>query len=281
MFATELKLSKKLLPIETTALTVAYHRALESVRPDRLFEDPFAALFVAIAGDAALSAAKLLFASTDYFAIRTRFFDDFLSKSCRSGCRQVVLLASGLDARAFRLPFPAGVRLFEVELQTMLLFKESVLSIARARPRCDRHLVSADLRNDWQSSLVQAGFRDVPTVWLIEGLLYFLTNEDTDRLLRDITELSPSGSAIGFDHVNEATLQAIAPIADGMARRGVGWRSAVEHPAPWLRDLGWTASVHPHGQVAERYGRPFEQLDCPAGIEPVTWLVEARRSGQT
>ncbi|MHB8674760.1 MAG: SAM-dependent methyltransferase, partial [Candidatus Limnocylindrales bacterium] len=125
-----------------TALIVAQARALESKRPDSLFIDPFAEDFVARAGEAFLKASAefapilALRGNGRYFALRTRFFDDFVVDVCRAGCQQVILLGAGLDTRAFRIVLPEGVRLFELDLPHVLAFKEEVLSARAVAPIC-------------------------------------------------------------------------------------------------------------------------------------------------
>src|SRR5262249_54799214 len=116
-----------------TALSVADARARESARPDRLFDDPFAQLFVDAAGaefapPSTANAIDIRAARAEYVAIRTRFFDDELRAACAAGCRQVVVLAAGLDTRAFRLEWPVGARLFELDVAEVLAFKERVLA---------------------------------------------------------------------------------------------------------------------------------------------------------
>jgi methyltransferase (TIGR00027 family) len=144
--------------VSETALGAAEMRAEESRRTDRLFDDPYAAAFVeaapplfpdipSIADDAALAA--LIEASITGVAIRTRFYDDYLSAASAAGCSQVVLLAAGLDTRAFRLGWPAGVRVFEIDLPGLFAFKERVLAGLGAIPRCERTVVAVDLREDW------------------------------------------------------------------------------------------------------------------------------------
>ncbi|WP_394839290.1 SAM-dependent methyltransferase [Pendulispora rubella] len=264
--------------IETTALIVAYHRSLEHARPDRLFADPFAAAFVEAAQAEGIASDTMPAAPTDYFAVRTRFFDEYLLKAVHAGCRQMVTLAAGLDARAFRLQLPRGVRLFEVELATMLRFKESVLSTLRARRECDRVLVPTDLRDDWPAALVEAGFdTSVPTAWLVEGLLFYLTNEDGDRLLQRVTKLSAPGSWLGAEHVNHATIDVMAAVLSRLAQGGAPWQSFIENPDAWMARLGWVSRVSPHDELALRYGRPLELGAFPAGKQPKAWLIEATR----
>ncbi|WP_394829706.1 SAM-dependent methyltransferase [Pendulispora albinea] len=262
--------------IETTALTIAHYRALESARPDRLFFDPFASAFVEAAGRAGDSASQLPAAPADYFAVRTKYFDEYVERACAAGCPQVVILAAGLDARAFRLALPPEVRLFEVELATMLRFKESVLAKTRARAKCDRILVPSDLRDDWPAALSRIGFRhDVPTAWLVEGLLFYLTKADGDRLLQRIARLSVLGSRIGLEHVNQATRDGMAATLAALAARGAPWQSSVEDPAAWLAGLGWNARVSDQGKLGRRYGRApaLPAADDP-GSGPKAWLVE-------
>ncbi|WP_394850037.1 SAM-dependent methyltransferase [Pendulispora brunnea] len=265
--------------IETTALIVAYHRSLEHARPDRLFDDPFAGAFVAAAQAEGMASDTMPAAPTDYFAVRTRFFDEYLLKACRAGCRQIVTLAAGLDARAFRLQLPREVRLFEVELATMLRFKESVLSTLRARRDCDRVLVPADLRDNWPAALVEAGFDTAsPTAWLVEGLLFYLTNDDGDRLLERVTQLSAPGSWLGVEHVNRATLDAMGAVLSRLAQGGAPWQSFIENPDAWMARLGWVSRVSPHDELALRYGRSLQIGPFPQGEPPKAWLIEATRA---
>jgi methyltransferase (TIGR00027 family) len=110
-----------------------------------------------------------------YFALRTRFFDDFVVGACTCGCKQVVVLGAVLDTRAYRLPWPAGVRLLELDTPDVLGFKERVLSRRRALAHCERVAVAVDLLGDWPAALAAAGFgTTAATAWLAEGLLRYL-----------------------------------------------------------------------------------------------------------
>src|SRR5262245_12317900 len=115
------------------------------------------------------------FAGPDpYLTIRTRFFDDALLNAVRdSSIDQVVILAAGMDARAFRLEWPHGTRLFEVDREDVFTHKEAVLSRLKARPSCDRRIVQQDLAQPWVTALVDAGFEPTQkAAFLAEGLLY-------------------------------------------------------------------------------------------------------------
>src|SRR5690606_10582605 len=126
----------------------------------------------------------------------------YLLSAARAGCHQVVLLAAGLDARAFRLPWPTGVRLWEADLPEVFAFKEPVLADRGATPLCERTVVPVDLREDWTRTLREdAGFDPhQPTAWLIEGLLMYLDEGERNLLLERVGALSSAGSRIELDH---------------------------------------------------------------------------------
>lgn len=252
-----------------TAVEVAIVRARESERPDRLFEDPYAAAFVAALGatladeaadaqtpEAARAALAL------QIAIRTRFFDDQLIDACSIGCRQVVLLAAGLDTRAFRLAWPPGVRLFELDLPDVVSFKDAVLAERGAVPRCGRVSLPVDLRGDWPAALVDAGFdRRQPTAWLAEGLLIYLTAEEATRLLESIVALSAPGSQLVCERANFAdpVLLEQANALLGMDHFSALWKGGLGHDAAdWLRSHGWEVYAHDLAPVAAGYGRPAD-----------------------
>jgi methyltransferase (TIGR00027 family) len=157
-----------------TALTAAAGRAVESSRPDRLIDDPYAAAFVRADDaplplpvrwpdeDAELSQQQaLLLLGANYVGLRSRVFDDFLREACTSGARQVVILAAGLDTRAYRLDWPPSVRLFEIDQPGVLAFKETVLHDLGARLRCARTAIAVDLRDDWPRALRDRGLSRV------------------------------------------------------------------------------------------------------------------------
>src|SRR4051812_9440004 len=183
-----------------TAIGAAMMRARESLRDDPLFDDPFAAAFVDAAppvfedgptSDDDPELATLEAAFEDAVSVRTRFYDEFVLDAAASACHQVVLLGAGLDSRAFRLTWPADVRLFELDTPEVLTFKERVLSSTGATPRCDRTTVASDLREDWTIALREAGFDSSDrTGWVIEGVIPYLPDDAAERLLFGVTELS-------------------------------------------------------------------------------------------
>ncbi|RSM81963.1 SAM-dependent methyltransferase [Kibdelosporangium aridum] len=270
-----------------TALGVAAARALESERPDRLFNDPYAADFVG--GDPhgfrdASDQSRAVFEGLgDYLAIRTHFLDTYLTGVVGPDVRQVVLVAAGLDTRAFRMPWPSGVRLFEVDLPQVLDFKQDVLDDRGARSSCQRTVVPADLTTDWAIPLRNSGFRhDEPTVWLVEGLLVYLTEADNDRLMARITELSCPGSRLAVEYVTRTSLvtSSVRQLREGFAHELSSlWRNAASTaPAAWLAGHGWTVDRHRLAGLAESYGRPMPPAFDPRLPESSTVdLLTARR----
>lgn len=272
----------QLEPVERTALGVAMIRARESRRADRLFDDPYAQAFVdaapgAIAGrpraseDAAEArpagpagpagpAAGLSAAFYARVAIRTRFFDGYLAAAASAGCSQLVLLAAGLDTRAFRLAWPPGTRVFEVDLPGVLAFKDAVLTRRGAVPCCQRIAVPADLRADWPAALAGAGLdRARPTAWLAEGLLIYLTADDAGRLLTSVTGLSAPGSQLSFEHSPEGTAALLDRTRQtpSLHRYAGLWKGGLGTDAPrWLASHGWRPSLHELAALATDYGRP-------------------------
>ena len=226
--------------------------AAESERVDRLLDDPYAAAFVAAAPPLfpdvpSLSdhddLAALVEAGITGVAIRTRFFDEHVEAACAAGCRQVVLLAAGLDTRAFRLHWPDDVRLFELDLPELFAFKERVLATQNASPRCDRRVVPADLRSDWSTPLRAAGFEPSRlTTWVAEGLLVYLSRVDAERLLTVVRDFSARGSRLSFDcdlPDQGSTLDRARDLA-GMEAVASMWQGGLgEDSAAWLRQHGW------------------------------------------
>src|SRR3984957_11611557 len=135
-------------------------------------------------------------------AARPRFFDDFFVEATKAGIRQAVILASGLDARAYRLPWPGGTTVYEIDQPQVIEFKSRTLAELGASPTADRRAVAVDLRDDWPTALREAGFDPTqPTAWSAEGLLGYLPPEAQDRLLDTVTALSAPGSRIGTESV--------------------------------------------------------------------------------
>ena len=259
--------------IGRTAFAVAALRAAENRRADRLFADPYAAAFLAAAGlpDGA-DERDFVAIMGEQVAVRTRFLDAALTAA---GCPQVVLVASGMDSRPWRLDWPAGSELFELDQPAVLRFKQEVM--AEQPPRCVRHEVPADLRTDWPVDLLRAGFQpDRPTAWLIEGLLYALDETGADRLLDAITTLSAPGSSLAFDHIENspALHAALTGLHPGLAAL---WQPGPADPSAWLTRHGWQPELHELDELARQHGRPTHPAyDPAAGGTAHAWLGRAR-----
>jgi len=257
-----------------TALGVAMVRARESRRADRLFDDPYAQAFVdaapgafpeepKTAGELAALGPMASLGALFYAhgVIRTRFFDDYLTAATAAGCSQVVLLAAGLDTRAFRLPWPKDTRVFEVDLPDVLAFKDSVLAAQGAVAGCERATVPADLRADWTTSLAKAGYDHArPAAWLAEGLLIYLAATEAERLLTGITEPSAPGSQLAFEHspMAAAALTDQARQMPAMQQYTKLWQGGLSDDAPrWLTSHGWQPKLHELAALAATYQRPI------------------------
>jgi methyltransferase (TIGR00027 family) len=247
-----------------TALGAARSRAQENGRPDRLFEDAFAAVFVAAAGPvlpvgAGNGVGAALSAHT---AIRTRFYDDYLTTA---GIAQVVLVAAGLDARAYRLPWPSGTRIFELDQPEIFEFKERTLAGLHTEPACERVTVPVDLREDWAPALVEAGFDSGRrTAWLVEGLLIYLSAPEAAGLLTAIGALSAPGSTIAFESGDAAgsPLLAMAREMPTMKQYAAMWKGGLgQEASDWLERAGWSVEHHDFAAVAGALGRSNPDWD--------------------
>jgi methyltransferase (TIGR00027 family) len=195
---------------------------------------------------------------------RTVFLDDLLAEAGQQGCRQVVLLGAGFDARAFRLPWPPGTRCFEVDTPDVLGPKDQVLTAEDAAPGCERLVVPCDLRDDWPAALRAAGLDPArPTAWIAEGLLVYLAPADVDRLLDTITGLSAPGSWLGLTMTTRE-----AGSFDGTRLKTLRQSQAPDDPAGWLGARGWAAEITGPREVLRAHGRPLPERGRPDWARP-------------
>ena len=278
--------------VGATAVMVAAARAAETDRPDPLIRDPYARILVADAGTGAWElmlddAVMAKIADTDaeiaamfqhmgnYQAVRTHFFDDFFAEAADAGIRQVVILASGLDSRAFRLPWPAGTTVYEIDQPKVLEYKAATLARHGVAPSADRREVAVDLRQDWPAALVKAGF-DIatPTAWLAEGLLMYLPADAQDRLFTQVTELSAPGSRVAAEtmgiHAEDRRERMRKRFASLTAQFGVQPMDITEltyedpdraDVAVWLAEHGWRSGALASNDEMRRLGRFVEIAD--------------------
>jgi len=254
-------------PVSTTAIGVAAIRAAEGARPDALFGDPLADAFVRAAGSLwsptnVPEQQGRVAAVITWVRVRTRFLDDLLLDACANGCRQVVILGAGLDARGFRLVWPPGVRLFELDLHHILEFKERVVRDERREPACERIVVPTDLAGDWTRDLGAAAFDPArPTTWIAEGLLVYLAEETRESVLDDLSARSAPGSRFGLTLANaERRPEPSSPAGSVPSRPGdymALWQSEPPaDPEAWLGARGWRVELYDAYERAQLYGLP-------------------------
>ncbi|MFJ2109308.1 class I SAM-dependent methyltransferase [Streptomyces microflavus] len=274
--------------VGVTALLVAAARAIETHRPDSLARDVFAEHFVLAAPASAGwpihprqvpegDADPLWGRFARYFGLRTRVLDDFLLQSVHAGgARQVVLLGAGLDSRAFRLDWPPGCVIFEIDREEVLAFKHQVLDGLSAAPKAARVPVPMDLRADWAGALPGAGFDPAaPSVWLVEGLLFYLPPAAETYLIETVDRLSTAGSALAFEvkldkdllEYRDSPLYTATKHQIGIDLLDLFDREPRPDSAGNLTDKGWSTSVHTPFDFTRRHRRgPLpEQNDALAG----------------
>ena len=263
-----------------TACWTASARAHESQRADRLFDDPWAEALAGQVGAEWL--AQRTADSLTPIVLRTRFFDDFLQQiTSQHNLRQIVLVAAGLDTRAFRLAWSEHTCVFELDQPAVLDHKQQVLDRAGALPRCDRRAIGVDLAAAWQSSLLAAGYEPTrPSGWLLEGLSFYLPDEAIVRLLDTVTDLAAPGSWLGLDVINRLTLTSplTRPWIEMQAALGAPWIGTLDEPVEILAARGWAASLTQAGQPEVNHGRwrlPVIPVNLPT--LPHNWLVTAHK----
>jgi methyltransferase (TIGR00027 family) len=207
----------------------------------------------------------------DAMAVRTRFFDTFFDEATQAGIRQAVILASGLDARAYRLEWPTGMTVFEVDQPEVIAFKTQTLSALGANPTTDRRTVAIDLRNDWPAALAEAGFdTSRPTAWIAEGLLGYLPPEAQDRLLDNISALSADGSRLATEAIpdnkdvdEEKVREMMRKATDQWRTHGfdldfdeLGYQGDRNDVAEYMDGLGWRSVGRQMSQLLVEHGRP-------------------------
>jgi methyltransferase (TIGR00027 family) len=248
---------------------VAGIRAAETARPDRLFADPLAAAFVAAAGSPPPRATSQQAAALQMWIVaRTVFLDELITAACADGVRQVVLLGAGFDTRAFRLPWPPGVRCFELDTGDVLAAKQQVLAEQGAVAGCERSVLPTDLGGDWPPALRAAGLDPVrPAIWVAEGLLVYLSPDQVDRLLDEVTSLSAPGSRLGLTFRSRERGDRSAP-APALRRS-----AAPDDPVGWLAGHGWAAGLASAREVLRTHGRPMPARPAGQGGSPPRALL--------
>ena len=294
--------------VGATATMVAAARAVASRADDPVINDPFAEPLVRAVGvdfftklaTGELTAEDLDVDSdgqnpvgvtnfADMMAARTKFFDEFFADAAAAGVRQAVILASGLDARGYRLTWPADMVLYEIDQPDVIAFKRQTLAGLGAEPRTDLKTVAIDLREDWARALAEAGFdANRPTAWIAEGLMGYLPPEAQDRLLDQIGELSAPGSRLAVEAVPSQQEADQQEARERMQASTDQWR---EHGfdlefselvffgeradvVEYLSGHGWTAHGTPANDLLRRYG--LTPIDAEQGFADVSYVSASK-----
>src|SRR5215471_2933218 len=243
-----------------SARWAAAQRARESKRSDRLFFDPLAPAFSGQEGITALQLSEKYNPrhedTADYIAIRTRFFDDVARNGAADGVRQVVLPAAGMDARAYRMPWPDSTTLYEIDHPELLAIKEEILQRQDRAPECKRITIGADLTQDWAHLVVDSGFKaNERSVWLIEGLFYYLDEPAVNHVLKEVSRLAAPGSVLVTDLVSRSLLTSpwMQQALKAMEEQGMGWRFGTDDPVGLFAVHGWDAAIKDPGEEGAKY----------------------------
>jgi methyltransferase (TIGR00027 family) len=292
--------------VGATATMIAAARALATEETSPLINDPFAAPLVRAVGidfftrvvDGEISPILTEGASetgdtelqreTDSMAVRTRFFDEFFINATTAGIGQAVILAAGLDARAYRLAWPPGSVVYEVDQPKVIEFKTETMARLGAGPTTERRTVSIDLREDWPTALRHSGFDATkPAAWSAEGLLMYLPPDAQDRLFDHITALSAPGSQLATEYHPDADStmaergQALndrwANLGCDVDLSGLFYDGERNDVAGYLSDRGWQVTTRPRRELFDDYGRVFPTGEEPAVFRNIVSIIATRR----
>jgi methyltransferase (TIGR00027 family) len=284
--------------VGATATAVATQRAMASQGPDPLLDDPWADALVRAVGSETF--IKLLDGTRgdskdpllsrqpirEQITVRTRFFDDFFLQATESGIRQAVIVASGLDTRAYRLPWPGETVVYEIDQPEVIAFKTQTLAGLGAEPTAARRTVAIDLRDDWPAALVAAGLdTGQPTAWSAEGLLVYLPPDAQDRLFDNITALSAPGSRVATEHMDMRNIPSdwAQKLTERARRNGsnidlaslffAGERNSA---AEYLAEHGWRVDIRTTEQAfgANGFQVPNDELASFGGDSGYLWAIK-------
>ncbi len=285
--------------VGATATMVAAQRALSS--DEKLIDDPYAAPLVRAVGIdvyVRLVNGEIPVGEESEFgpermaqgmACRTRFYDQFFLDATKAGVGQAVILASGLDARAYRLPWPAGTVVYEVDMPDVIDFKTLTLGDLGAEPTAERRTVAVDLRDDWATALRSAGFDpQAPAAWSAEGLLVYLPDAAQDALFDNITALSAPGSRLAFEFVPDTAVFADERWRAHHARMGelgfeidfndLVYHGQRSHVVDYLTQKGWDTSSRTVAELHAANGFVYPDDDVAAAFADVTYTSAVLRN---
>ncbi|OBI87899.1 class I SAM-dependent methyltransferase [Mycobacterium asiaticum] len=289
--------------VGATATMVAAGRALATKSPDGLIDDPFADPLVRAVGvdfftkmiDGELELESFENFSPDRMqamingmGVRTKYFDEYFANATTHGVRQAVILASGLDARAYRLPWPDGTVVYEIDQPQVIEFKTTTLAGIGAEPTATRRPVAIDLRGDWPAALQAAGLDATkPTAWLAEGLLIYLPPDAQDRLFDNITALSAPGSTVATEFVPgiiDFDADRVREMSGSLRNHGldVDMASLVysgerNHVLDYLRGKGWEVDGVTRTDLFRHNGLPVPATEDDDPLGEIIFISGALR----
>jgi methyltransferase (TIGR00027 family) len=273
--------------VGSTALFVATARALEAQKPDPLVVDPYAEVFCRAVGgwaadvlDGELPDHQLKIPDwgqhfVNFQGARTKYFDEYFRRAAGAGVRQVVTLAAGLDSRAYRLDWPAGTTIFELDQPQVLEFKRQVLADHGAEPKAERREIAVDLRDDWPQALRDSGFDPPqPSAWIAEGLLIYLPAAAQGQMFTGIDGLAAPGSHVAVedgapldqDEFEAKREEERAAMADGAERPfyQLVYNERIAPATEWFGERGWTAVGTLLADYLRENGRTVPEADAEA-----------------
>ncbi|MGV0739307.1 class I SAM-dependent methyltransferase [Mycobacterium syngnathidarum] len=271
--------------VGSTALFVAASRALEAQKEDPLAVDQYAEVFCRRVGGDWIAAVE----GTDpehplqtefgesfvtFQGARTKYFDEYFTRAIDAGIKQVVLLAAGLDSRAYRLPWADGTVVYELDQPQVLEFKRETIDGLDDAPRAERREVAIDLRDDWPRALQDSGFDPArPSAWIAEGLLIYLPATAQEQLFAGIDALAAPGSFVGIeeaepmpDEAFEAKRAEAAASDEENAFFTLVYNQQHEPAQRWFGSRGWDAVATPLHRYLVDVGRPVPAPDSEAGL---------------
>ncbi|ULE33852.1 SAM-dependent methyltransferase [Mycobacterium sp. IDR2000157661] len=285
--------------VGSTATMVAAQRVLS--HREGLIDDPFAEPLVravgldfflrALDGEVDLDAIDPRFnarRAAEGMAVRTRHFDRLFTDASAVGIRQAVILAAGLDARAYRLTWPGGTAVYELDQPEVIAFKDDTLARLGARPAVNRRAVAVDLRDDWPKALSDNGFDAMkPTAWIAEGLLIYLPPEAQDLLFDRIDALSAPGSRLATEHIPDISMfsdERSQEIADRLRKYGhdIEMRDLIYHGerndiVDYLNARGWDVTAQSMRDAYAANGFDFPDEETIGMFADVSYVAAAKR----
>jgi methyltransferase (TIGR00027 family) len=261
-------LNKKFNGVARTSLLVAAMRALETKRSEtegRFFTDPYAEILAGKEGFELMNRAIAEVGDQPAIAVRTAYMDEKFNEALKSGIRQIVMIASGMDSRAYRMKFPEGTKVFELDQAEVLKYKREKL--INVKPTCERREIEVDLRVEWQNKLVEAGFKKGErTLWMVEGLLMYLEESQVIMLFERINSLVSKNDISLFDIFTRNLLEAshMQKQLSFLASMDASWKFGTNDPEEFMKKLGWSADLIMPGEYApERWPFPVAPRHVP------------------